>query len=335
VANFDVALSVNESTLNQISASLFARPSLRARLFSGSKAVNLEGVQTKVDWQVQTAPTVSLRSPTSAEWAKAIAADGTVAKPTANAMIVHVPKVAVTRTDPGAQPQSAVVPIDVICTITVANQTLVYNAPAVIVDLSAASEFDRALYQLVIVPQVLAAVAVSFAHPHLPAIDFQGLKFGPPVLVIGGGKVMGVANLEGKPTPPAPDPASLPSEPFYVLFSPDVVQRACKTGTAPLIGQAASTSGSKGFAPLGNASYSASVRIDDIAAQPTANPTVVNVSVALSASASAGVTLLGGIVGAVTDAANTVAHVAEDAAKTVADGVTSVANKIADAFHGY
>jgi hypothetical protein len=324
---FDVAIGMDESGLNQVLGELFQRPGLRKDLFSGSQSANILGAAIQVDWSVEQAPTVHLSAPTPDQWKHAIKADGAVAAPTVNALTMHFPQFKITRKAASGPDQTATVALDVICTINIQSDNLIVSALAVSVDLSAASAFDQVLYKSVIIPRILNLVGTAFGVEHLPNVNFEGLQFGPIALTVGSGRVAGVANLAGKPTPPAPDPGTLPNAKFFLLLGRDALQQTAQKGAAGLVGHSATSSGSRGFG-LGNASYNGSVRLDSVSVQVGGDPTVINAQVAIGAEASAGVSLLGGIPGQIVDGLKT-------GVNTVGDGLKTAGEAIGHAFHGY
>jgi hypothetical protein len=346
---FDIALGMDEATLNRVIATLYQRPNLKSKLFSGREQTTILNVPVQVDWEVQAAPAVSLTAPDAQKWHTAILADGKAAQPSSNAFVVHLPMLKVGRTSSGSGRQETALPLDAICTAAIAGDRLSYNALAVCVDLSAASQTDQALYRAFIIPRILRMVATMLGQQHVPSLDFHGLKFGEAALYVGNGRIVGTANLAGKPPATPADGSTLPGVPFFVLLSAEAMQRAGSMGAAGLRGKSAGTSGDSSFG-IGKASYNASVTLTDISVSPSGDPTVVHASVGISAQASAGVDVLSGILntvaggattaantvaGGVTTAANTVAGGVTTAANTVASGVTTAANAVADAFHSY
>ena len=343
--SFDIALGLDESGLTQVLGVLFKRPSLKARIFSGSQALELPGVKATVSYELEAAPTVKLSAPTAAQWKIAIKADGNPAQPAQNAMIVTLPKLKLTRPDEKGKTQQGTISLDAIVTVGIQNNVLSYHAVAAIIDLSGAKPFDQLIYKKFVIPRALKAVDDAFGQPHIPNIAFRGLNFGAIVLTVGEGRMVGISNLANKP-PPAPlQLSAVPHEPFFILLSREAMQMACQSGTADLVGKTAGKDGSESFG-VGKASYHGSVRLDAVSVQVSADPTVVTASVAVSASANAGISVLDTIVGGIKTGANAVAGVATTAgnaiasgtttaAHAVASGVTTAANAVAHAFHSY
>ena len=338
MSNYDVAISMDQATLNRIVTSLFARPALRSKLFSGTQTATFAGVNATVGWEVQEAPVLNLQAPAPSMWQHAVKQDGGTQPPSANAFVLHLPKLKVSRNVSTGGVQETVVPLDVICTAGLANNQLRYNALAVVVDLSSASAFDQAIYKAIIIPKVLQMASSILGNQHIPNLDFHGTQFGPVVLSIGNGRIAGVANLAGKPAPVNPSFDSIPSLPFAVLLSQQVVQQVAQQGSQGLQGKTANTGGSQSFG-IGDASYNASLRIDRVSVTVSGDLTVAHAAVQLAASASAGVSVLSTIGGAVvsgaTTAANAVANAGSTAVNAVADAGSTAVNAIGKAFSGY
>jgi hypothetical protein len=332
--SFDVALGMDERTLSEVLASLYDRPSLKARIFSGTQQIHEMGISTMVSFEVEAPPVVRLMPPSSDQWNRAIKRDGSAVQPTANAMVVMLPKLKLSRPKSDGTLQEGVISLDAIVTVTIVDQRLSYDALAVVIDLSGATPLDRIIYRKVVIPMALDAVDRAFGQPHIPNIAFRGLSFGPIALQVGDGRVVGIANLAGKPPAgPQPDHA-LPHEPFFILLSREALQIACQSGTADLVGRTDGTSGSANFG-IGTATYEGRVRVDDIAVRVEDDPTTVDVAVAVSASAQAGVDVIDQIWDGIKTGGNAVADAGKTAVDTIGNTAKDVGNTIADTFSSY
>ena len=98
-----------------------------------------------------------------------------------------------------------------------------------------------------------------------------------------------MARVRPWPAPSAISTADLPDGPFYILLSREALQQVTSVGTQALTGRTIDKSGSQGF-EIGTANYNASVRIDNVSGASIADDfTEVSTNVALSVSASAGI----------------------------------------------
>lgn len=319
---FDVAICMDQSTLQRIIAALYAQPGFRQDLFSGGGSVTVAGVPLSVAYDVLAAPTVTLEAPTAAQWQSAIQADGTQAQPTGNAMVLHLPQVRVTRSPGSPQAASTVVAFDAIAVVSLSAGQLRISPVGVCIDLSSASTTDQTLFRGLIIPRILTQIGALLAAESVPNISLQGARFGDAVLVLGSGRLAAVANLQGRPAPAAPSPQSLPPVPFCVLLSQTAMQAVAATATAGLRGKQLEQSGSASFG-IGTAQYTARLSVDSLSVS-VQSPTTVQANAGLSASASASVDVVGAIWDQITGAAS-----------TVASGLETAGNAIKDAFSSY
>lgn len=324
---FDVGICIDETMLNRVIASLYGRPDLRQGLFAGTDHTSVGGVEVSAAYDVQAVPTVRLAPPTPQQWQQAIQAGGAAATvPTANALVAHFPRVALTLAPGTPAAASTTVDFDAIAVAALAGGRLSITPLGVCVDLSGASTNDQLLYRVLVIPRVLRMLGAMLAAESVPNISFQGVRFGPAVVTLGAGRLAAVANLEGRPAPAPPSPEALPTVAFGVLLSRDAMQRVADAGTAKLRGKRLSQSGSASFG-IGTAAYTANLDVADLALR-VADPLTVDARVTLSASASASVDILGYVWDQITGAA-------DSAAGTVVDGITTAANAVADAFSSY
>jgi hypothetical protein len=325
MSNYDVAISIDQATLNRVIATAFGRQSLRSKLFSGRQTITFQGVQVTVGWEVQQVPTLSLTPPSTQQWQNAIKQDGGAAQPMQNAFVVNIPQLKVTMENTSGKIEEATTSVEAICTISInaLNNKLSLDPVALVVDLSQASAFDKVIYRTFLIPQVLHMADSLLSDEQFPDIDFKGIRFGPAVLIVGTGRIVAIANLQGKPAPSAPPADSFPDGPLYILLSREAMQQVVSRGTQDLRGKRVSASGSRDFT-VGKANYNVSLQFDSVSASLTNDLTVVNASLGVSVSASAGVDVVSAIGGTIVNAA-----------KTVGDGVVSAGKAVADAFSSY
>jgi hypothetical protein len=326
---YDVAICLGQQNLNKIAAAFYQRPGLRARLFRGSHATTLEGVQANVAWDVLQPPTFDLNPPSPAQWAAAIHATGASIAPSANAFVLKLPALHVTLNSGPGPATDITKAVDVICSVTLLGKSVSLTPVGAVIDLSTASPIDQLIYKQILVPNLLAQLTMLMAGQHVPHIDFRGLSFGNAALLVEGGHVIGAAFLEGRSG--VPDVQSLRSAPkaeFYVMLGRDALQKVVNDGVQPLRGQTDGVNGSANFG-IGSAHYSASLRFDSLNAQ-IRSPTSLNVQAGVTLSASAGVNVLDAILGqiakGVTEPAKALANIASDAAKASANAAKASAN---------
>lgn len=291
MSTFDIAVCIDEVTLNKIAASLFGRQSLRGKLFSGSQSILIAGVNASVGWSIEAPPLVSLNPPTPAQWAASVKKDGTALQPAENAFLVHIPHIKVQKSASGGVTE-ADTSFDAICTASLVQNAITIVPLAVVIDLSQASKIDKVIYDKILIPRVLDMVGSMLSGRQLPNIDFQGATFGPFVIAVGGGLLAAAANASGKPAPQTPSIGSLPKGRFSVLMSPETMQTLANKGTSSLQGKSTGASGSQSFG-IGKANYSANVRLNSVSASVSPSDlTSVNASIGVQVSAGAGIDVL-------------------------------------------
>lgn len=312
---FDFLASIDQESLNKVIRTLYERPNLRNKLFSGHRQFQIFSQTIKVEWTVESVPTLNLNPPSQQQWNTAITPDGQPVAPRDNAFLCNVSAIRIKRFAADGTVYQTVLPFNLICWLGLANNTLGYRVLGVNADLSRASVFDRELYNEII-GDVITMVTDMLGHQYIPNMALHGLRFGSLSLAVEGGRITGAANLEGSPPADRPNYRELPSRPFYVLLS----RKALNQTTEPLIkraqGTSTSTSGTK-KADVAEASYSASITINRLEVEFASDPTIVNGRVDFSAQASAGVSVFEAII------------------NRIAEEMRRAANAIADAFRGY
>jgi hypothetical protein len=335
---FDVAICFSQNNLNRMVAALYSRPGLKTKLFSGRQITTIEGAQDVVAWDMRTSPVFNLEAPTQDQWRHAITANGNAAPPRDNACVVSLPNFHFSVTHPGAAPTDTTLTLAVICSIVVAGRTATVTPAGVVVDLSKLTPFDQIVYKSILIPQVLSQAAGFLGNQAVPRIEFYGLSFGNATLLVGQGRAIVAAYLEGKPG--SPDRQALRATPvgdFHVLLSRDALQLVVKNGVQNLRGHTEPTGGHANLG-IGNANYSASIRFDSLDASVVTS-TMLHARASVTLAASAGVDVLPAILNqiahGVTDAGQAVANAAKDATKAVAHGADDAGHAIVKAFKSY
>ena len=313
---------------------LYNRPGLKSRIFMGSEPIEAPGVKATVSYELEAPPIVKLSAPSADQWKRAIKADGNPAQPAQNAMIVTMPKLHLTRPDEAGHMQQGVVSLDAIVTVSIVNNVLAYNALAVIIDLSTAKPFDQMIYKKIVIPRALKAVNAAFGQPHIPNIQFRGLNFGAMFLKWARGVWWASRTL---PTSRRLRRSNSPRCRANHSSSCSAARR-CRSPASPAPGSLQAGRPGRTAVPvseLATRPITAACVLISIAVQVGADPTVVTALVAVSASASAGISVLDTIIGGIKTGASAVAGAATTAANAVADGAKTAANAVAQAFHSY
>lgn len=330
MSDYDLGICGDESVLNQTVGALFNNSGSRQKLFSGTRTVSVLGQNVDTSWSVLSQPVFSLDSPPANVWAAAITQSGTPLSPAVNALTVRFDSVQVSMTSPGTPPRQTTTSILAICALSATGSGLALQPLGVVVDLSRASDIDRAVYQTFLIPAILESTATLFTAAPAPNIDIKVAQFGPPAISVGGGRLSAVSNLAGKGSPAPADPSSFPvSGNFCVLLSPEAMQAIASNGASRMNGLTKSTSGGQNVG-LGSATYDAGIRIDNATAN-AAGPAGVDAVLSISAWASAGFTIVGGVVGDIVNGVQTAGEAAASAAQQAADAAAAAAQAAASA----
>lgn len=316
MSNYDLLVGLNQDRLNLITQQAYSSDSLKQSLFSGGESGSYSGISYSLNWQVGSAPELSLREPTSDEWGQAIKEDGKTIAPQTGAFMVDIQKLSLKlKTD--TENLDTTIPVQAICTAGTHGNSLVISALAVIVNLSNASDLDRFVISKVLIPGILKMLNQTLSGLQIPSISFGGISLTPPVVELKDKYLLAAFNLVKDGTPSIGN-AQIPSDSFFALLSNELVQSAVDYEVRTNIqGQQFNKSGSEGAAGF-SASYHAWGKINGLSLKTTSNPVQLTADASISMSASAGIdTPLSFITKPISDAANTVADGVETAAKAI------------------
>lgn len=294
MSNCDLLIGMNETRLDLVTAQVFASPSLRKTLFSGSQNGSYTEIPFSMTWSVNAAPTFSLRPPTADEWSGAIKSGGSPVAPQAQAFVLNLSSLSIKLTASG-QTVDTTVPIKAICVVAARGAALSIEPLAVVVNTSQSSPLDRYMISNVLVPDILNLLSQTLSGIPIPSLSFGGISLTPPVVQITGSYLVVAFNLVQDGTPSLAG-VQLPSDPFFVLLSPALVQSAVDYQVRTnLQGQTFNKSGNEGGGGF-SAEYSTAGSIAGISVSTTPNPLALRANVSLTMSASAGINTPAGVV---------------------------------------
>jgi hypothetical protein len=252
--SFDIAIGMQRSQLDAISASLYKQ--VYPNLFTGSQQQEHAGVQYTVAWDIKTPATFDLSNTAQSQAALArhLAAQQSAGAPhppellalaAANtaAFAFTYQTVAIKLTAPGV-PEA-----DLALTLTAQAHMLVGGDGSQsidVYDVSAPPQQDPVqnwLVQNVVLPKILAAAKTLFGDVSIPPLQMPGLQLSQPVPFVQNDALLAIANLAAAGPPPVPAPGSFPwpSAPFFTLLGNNALQAATAYNLA---GSAASRSDS-------------------------------------------------------------------------------------------
>ncbi|WP_424101143.1 hypothetical protein [Moorena producens] len=309
MSNYDLLVGLNQDKLNLITQQAYSSDTLKKSLFVGGESGQYSGMNYTLNWVIGSPPTLSLRSPTSAEWQKALKEDGKTVAPQSGAFIVDIQKLSLKlNTDPNNQNLDTTIPVQAICTARASGSALTIKALAVIVNLSGSTELDRFVISKVLIPGLLRVLNKTLAGIQLPQLSFSGISLTPPVVDIKNQYLLAGFNLVKDGTPSIGN-AKIPSDPFFLLLSNELVQSVVSYEVRNNIqGQEFNQSGSEGAAGF-SANYHVWGKIRGLSVSTTSNPVKLHADASIDMSASAGIdTPLGDVI---------------DVAKDVGDVITN------------
>lgn len=287
MAKIDLLIGINADRLNQIINQAFSNQAMRAHFFTGTQGGVFQSVNYTANWQLQSVPSVELRTPTQDEWNQSIKADGNRALPVANAFITNLNDLSISLTLAGATKQTST-SVKAICTASVNGNTTSISALAVIVDLSGCAPFDLFITKTFIIPNVLTSVTSTLSGINVQPPSISGINLTPPTVAIQNNALLLAFNLVQDSQPDLTGFVA-PSQPFFILASQDLMQAAVNyVVTNNIQGKSFSKSGSDGALGF-SGEYSANGNVNGISVNTTNNPTQLHANVNFSLSASAGI----------------------------------------------
>ncbi len=301
----DLLVGMSEGALNKWLSGIYSKPAAQSKVFKGSMSVSGQ----TVSWDIGAAPTATLAGPSDPiwdNWPKSLTHNGTpqgsAAPPDAadNPVAITFTNFSGSVSGSGGSGAGGTAPQVIVYATAQLQATSVSIVPlSAWLDESAVPAWSQ-LTLNAIIGAALSQAQLLLGAIHTPQISYGGVTFGAAALTAADHKVGIAANLQGKPAAPAPAAGDLPGDEFYVVLSREALQRVADIGMQQLNGQSASKSGSYD-AGIFKASYSGRVTLDRASATPQADPTQMAANVVVSASASAGVDIFGGIIGGLTD----------------------------------
>lgn len=251
MSQFDVVIGIGKETLDKGTAELFTRADAREKLFKGSQGGEMEGLAYTVTWEIQAAPTFTLTAPSADVWAQSINAKGENPAPgdlpVANVFQVVFPQFHGEYTLAGADPVSGTGQVIAIATLEVAGNKATITPKSVWMDQSSMQDWDQAILNGVLLPQVLSqatAMLAGFTVPDLSRTqDGVTIDLTPPQAAIAGEKLIIAASMKSKGSVDVAG-VTWPAQPLFLLISPGLLQHVATQVSAKLVGYQTSGDGS-------------------------------------------------------------------------------------------
>lgn len=297
MATFDAAAGVTEATFNDLVTQLYTNPPAD-NPFKGTKSQDIPGIGTAtLSWEVQQAPVITLGPPTQAVWDAALddkghtnKADG---KPIPDAVMVQlcIPKMHVQYVVGSAPPVGGdTTNVMAYATIAFTDDGLLITLVAISVDESQFSDWDKAIFNLLLVPNIFKAAASILTVVHIPALTWEGVTLETPTLFQCGTLLVAASVETGGSTPVDVSGAQWPDKPLFVLVAQKLINDGLKGLTKAQEGKTHSDSGD--FKGLADWDYS--LRVNSLAATvDTSDPTKVDATASVSLTAGGKLTAAG------------------------------------------
>lgn len=293
---FDLAVSLDQTTLNTAFAQFYAKPEARNGIFKGTLTRELGGVQIVVTYDFQQAPSFVIGPPSASDWSTSIDASGknpTGPPPSTNAFTVMLPQFNGTVSIAGGTPVGGTTLVKVFATGAMgADGKATFTPLSVWLDESQMGAIDKAILNGLIIPQILATTATFLS----------GLTIIPPAISVGNkqialtGQTMTIAASSLVLTASLAQGSggrtvtAMPSQPLSVLMSPELLTAVASAG---MVG---STSGGEGESTGTKYKYQITITSTTALAPAEGQP----ISLAIGLHLDAAVEILGGVCAATT-----------------------------------
>ncbi|MBX2828933.1 MAG: hypothetical protein KTR22_12275 [Flavobacteriaceae bacterium] len=297
MGNFDMAIGIDGTTMDQGSSTLYSK--LYPKLFTGSQEIKLEGIEFKVSWNVKSAPTFTLSAPTNGKaLLKAHLMGDAFRYPVdTNTMVetymssmadstfqMNMSDVEMTVS---SSSHSATDKVDVTIVVEASSTGGKMTLNPIKATGKTSNPSDQALINAVILPQAMKMAGSILSGIDLPPLSFGGISLTAPALIVSDNHIVALANLAGKSVPSAPFPSTWPSSAFFALLSSDAKVEMAKLSTKYIEGKSFGKSGKLGF-KIGDLHYNAKITMGALSISD-AGPTSINFSSTGTGNVNAGI----------------------------------------------
>lgn len=226
--SFAIAAGINAAALNQVSATVYN--ALYPRVFTGSATTSKDGVKVTISWDVRSAPTFTLQTPSrglavlrahSRHWppltgiskADALAAVTAELENTTFEMQLSQVEITVDGTPPAKDTASVTVFVQL-----TSDQGKVSFVPIKAIGQTQNPD-DEIILNEVILPAAISLSNDILSGLTIPSLNVGGIGLSLPVVTIGNGAAVVLFNLAGDSVPSGPFPGPWPATPFFLLLS--------------------------------------------------------------------------------------------------------------------
>ena len=299
-SNYDIAIGVDDTTINTAIAALYNNSTTREEYFKGSYSKDVSGQgEAKLTYDILQAPTVTLAPPSQDDWSAAIQKDSTssdASSPTppipADCFQVHFPSISGSESIDDGTPIDAKGELYVYLAAGLNDNVLSLDPVAVWFDTSGFSAWDAWFIPTVVVPAALQMASTILDKIKLPALpSYQSVSFNAPILSITNQQLVLATTLTTTKDAASLDGFSTPDQSYYALISSDAITAVANAGAKSMLNvpQTGSEKTGDDATAWAKGSYSVSLKSFSATADTT-DPTKVSVSISadISVSGSAG-----------------------------------------------
>lgn len=262
--NFDVAAGINQAKLNDLLGQYFSNAPASNNPFKGSTTKPVQGLgNVTLTWNVERPPTIVFGPPSLDVWNPALNAQGQTngdtktPLPTLPMVQVTLPVLTASYRLGSVEVGGTANNVVAYATLTFAPGTITIGLVAVTLDESSFSTWDKAIFNLVLLPQIFSSAKDMLSVVHIPSIGWQDVQLNPLQLQMVGDQLIAAATLVANKQPLDTSGVTWPTDPVFALASTGLVNTALTDFLAPFQGKTFADSGD--FHGLANWDYSGSV----------------------------------------------------------------------------
>ncbi|WP_248730349.1 hypothetical protein [Pseudomonas sp. MWU13-2517] len=298
MTNFDAAAGISVTELNTLLGEYYKNAPSTNDPFKGSLPKTLPNLgAVTLTWDVGAAPSLIFGPPTLDIWNAALAPNGkangaqSIPLPSLPMVQLTLPTLTASYTLGSAPSVGGTAPsVVVYATLTFNPGTLALDLVAVSLDESRFSTWDKAIFNLMLLPQIFASANQALAIVHLPSLDWKGVTLNPIQLQLTTSYLLGATTLTSNTSALDIEGVTWPTDDVFVIASNTLLNTAMATFLQPYQGHPFSDSGD--FKKLADWSYSGSISSLSATVKQVA-PLTINAQLSASLNAKATLTAAG------------------------------------------
>lgn len=234
MSNFDVVVGVSQAEINRLLVGYHASAPNDDNPFKGHEEVDALGQPAVIEWEATTAPNTVLDIPECSVWKAAQGEDGLTneeaIRPRPKQPMLQLVFPALNLKwglKDTALEQGTARNVLAHVTLNFSEGTIAMTVVALTVDQSEFEEFDKQLFNLLVLPMIFERAREILSVIHLPELNLGGdLSFKPMQISLIERCLIGATTLTKNPQPLDISSLALPQDPLFLLVSDDVINSA-------------------------------------------------------------------------------------------------------------